>query len=85
MDPSAAWNALGCRLLDNEPSYFLVGLVPGSPRQPSSRTSRDHTGQPRIFCSLYDPRKEGWSFADGRLNALTLCLFFLRALAYDMR
>ena len=63
--PDVVYQTLG-------PVFFLVGLVPGSPRQPSSRTSRD--GQSLIGRPLYSSRKQETLFADCRLNALTLCL-----------
>ena len=50
---------------------FLADPVPGSPHRPSSRTSP--AGLPRI-CPLYGPREKETLFADGRLNALAICL-----------
>ena len=57
-----------CRLLDIWPSSGLVSLVPGYPHQPSSRISRD---VPAAHWSCVAPEA---SFANGRLNVLTLRL-----------
>ena len=53
-------------------AHFLVGLVPVL--LTSQRPKHHPMGQPLIDRPLYGPRKEEASFADGRLNALALCL-----------
>ena len=70
MDPSVDWNTL------TSPARHCAQLIsgrpgPGSSHQPSSLTSPDRSAACRS--SVVRPPKEA-SFADGRLNALTVCL-----------
>ena len=62
-----------CYLIDIGPSSFLVGLVPGSPHQPSSQTSPDRSAA--YWSSVVrPPAKRRRRFADGRLKAIALCV-----------
>ena len=71
VDPSVVWNTL---MSASHWAQFFSGR-PGPGFSPPANCPKHHSmGQPLIGRPLYGPRKEEASFADGRLNALALCL-----------